>query len=175
MQVNSKAKTKLSVKQQAFINEYIRNKGNATKAAIKAGYSEKTAAVMGIENLRKPNIKVEIDKRLKKSSDKKVAQADEVLELLTKFARGKVKEEQIVIENIGDYQSKAKIMEKKIANRDQLSALDKLARIHGLYNDKVKITTSDDNDDLVSITLGQLKNRDIDDDVDNSVEVDSDE
>ena len=47
---------KLTPKQQAFCDYYIAS-GNATEAAIKAGYSEKTARVVGCENLTKPNIR----------------------------------------------------------------------------------------------------------------------
>lgn len=157
------SKPKLTVKQEAFITEYVRNKGNATLAAIKSGYSKDTARTIGAENLTKPNIKNEIDKRLQSKQKKKVAQADEVLELLTKFARGAMKEEQIIIEGKGDGISSASIMKKKIANKDQLNALDKLARIHGLYNDRVNITNDNDSDDLISITLEELKNREVED------------
>lgn len=47
---------KLSLKQDAFVKAYLLNGGNATKAAISAGYSEKTAKFIGSENLSKPNI-----------------------------------------------------------------------------------------------------------------------
>jgi phage terminase small subunit len=46
---------KLSGKQDAFVKAYILT-NNATQAAIKAGYSEKTARFIGSENLTKPNI-----------------------------------------------------------------------------------------------------------------------
>ncbi len=46
---------KLSPKQAAFIDEYLID-SNATQAAIRAGYSEKTAKQMGTENLSKPAI-----------------------------------------------------------------------------------------------------------------------
>lgn len=46
----------LTLKQDAFIKAYLLNGGNATQAAIKAGYSEKTAQVIGAENLSKPII-----------------------------------------------------------------------------------------------------------------------
>ena len=42
-------------KQQRFVEEYLKDL-NATQAAIRSGYSEKTAAVIGAENLIKPNI-----------------------------------------------------------------------------------------------------------------------
>lgn len=56
----------LTAKQQKFINEYMLDL-NATQAAIRAGYSEKTAYSIGNENLNKPEIKNEID-RLKKET-----------------------------------------------------------------------------------------------------------
>ena len=52
---------KLTVKQQIFVDEYIID-FNATRAAIAAGYSEKTASRMGSENLSKPVIQEAIAK-----------------------------------------------------------------------------------------------------------------
>ena len=46
----------MTEKQKKFCDYFIET-GNATKAAIFAGYSEKTAAVIGAENLIKPNIR----------------------------------------------------------------------------------------------------------------------
>lgn len=155
----SKSNSKLSVKQELFVTEYIRNKGNATQAAIKAGYSEKTARSQGQRLLTNVDIKNEIKRRLKSKTSKKVAQADEVLELLTKFARGQAKEEQIVVEGTGDGFSSARIMKRKIALRERLSALDKLARIHGLYNDKVEISASKETNDLLKNIIEQFDMR----------------
>jgi len=60
------ANKKLTDKQTVFVREYLANGFNATKAALAAGYSKKTAWVIGAENLRKPFIaeviKAEIDK-----------------------------------------------------------------------------------------------------------------
>lgn len=54
---------KLTWKQKIFVDEYLVD-FNATRAAIAAGYSEKTAYSIGWENLRKPEIKAELDRRL---------------------------------------------------------------------------------------------------------------
>ena len=54
---------KLTLKQKRFADEYIIS-GNATQSAIKAGYSKKTAGVIGDENLKKPNVAEYIKKRL---------------------------------------------------------------------------------------------------------------
>lgn len=50
----------LTDKQKRFCEEYVVD-WNATQAAIRAGYSEKTAHSIGNENLRKPEIKIYID------------------------------------------------------------------------------------------------------------------
>ena len=53
---------KLTAKQQRFVDEYLIDL-NATQAAIRAGYSEKTAFSIGTENLRKPLIQKAIQQR----------------------------------------------------------------------------------------------------------------
>lgn len=63
-------KTELTKKQKLFCLEYLANGYNATQAAIKAGYSAKTARNIGNENLTKPAIKEFIEKRMKKIEEK---------------------------------------------------------------------------------------------------------
>ena len=60
---------KLTPKQDAFVKAYLLNNGNATQAAIDAGYSEKTARFIGTENLTKPNIAHAITQHQKKSDE----------------------------------------------------------------------------------------------------------
>ena len=62
---------KLTEKQKRFIDYYIET-GNASEAARRAGYSEKTAGWIGQENLQKPTIKAAIDARLKELRSKSV-------------------------------------------------------------------------------------------------------
>jgi len=54
----------LSAKQRSFIDHYLICR-NASEAARRAGYSPPTAYAMGAENLRKPAIAAEIDRRLR--------------------------------------------------------------------------------------------------------------
>ena len=56
------SKQKLTVKQLRFVEAYQANGGNATQAAITAGYSKKTAYSIGQENLNKPVIQAFIEK-----------------------------------------------------------------------------------------------------------------
>lgn len=55
--------TKLTTKQRLFVASYIRD-FNATRAAIDAGYSEKSANAIGLENLGKPRIKEAVDQAI---------------------------------------------------------------------------------------------------------------
>lgn len=52
----------LTAKQSRFVDEYMVDL-NATQAAIRAGYSKKTAGSIGDENLKKPAIAAEVAKR----------------------------------------------------------------------------------------------------------------
>lgn len=56
---------KLKEKHERFAREYVIDY-NATQAAVRAGYSEKTAKQTGSENLSKPDLKQYIDAELKK-------------------------------------------------------------------------------------------------------------
>lgn len=69
---------KLTAKQQAFCEEYLIDL-NATQAAIRAGYSEKTASEMGYENLGKPQIAEVIAELMDKRSAKTELTADWVI------------------------------------------------------------------------------------------------
>lgn len=69
---------KLTAKQQLFVSEYLVDL-NATQAAIRAGYSKKTAGSIGDENLKKPAIKAALNKAIKKRADKVNITAEKVL------------------------------------------------------------------------------------------------
>lgn len=62
---NSQPKRGLTAKQRVFVSEYLIDL-NATQAAIRAGYSQKTAEVIASENLRKPNISKAIQEAMNK-------------------------------------------------------------------------------------------------------------
>jgi phage terminase small subunit len=70
--------SKLTPKQQAFVDEYLIDL-NATQAAIRAGYSKKTAQVIGAENLVKPMVKEEIQKRLLAAQARRAETLDDIL------------------------------------------------------------------------------------------------
>ncbi len=101
---------KLSPKQKAFADYYILTK-NATEAAKKAGYSEKTAGVIGFENLRKPKIAAYIKKRLDELEKERIASIEEVMRFYTATMRNQ-------LEDIEDDDNKPTITERlKAADR----------------------------------------------------------
>lgn len=125
---------KLTEKQRRFVDYYVET-GNKTEAAKKAGYSEKTAASIGDENLRKPAIKAAIDARLRELEDKRIAKADEVMQFLTSTLRGEVKEERVVVEGTGDGRSDARIITVQVSARDRLEAAKSLLKRYPMQLD----------------------------------------
>ena len=79
------AQRKLNPKQQRFVEEYLIDL-NATQAAIRAGYSPKTATAIASENLAKPNISAAIACAMAERSKRTGITQDRVLEELAKVA-----------------------------------------------------------------------------------------
>lgn len=132
---------KLTPKQKAFADYYIET-GNATEAAIKAGYSKKTARVIGQENLTKPAIKTYIDERMKELEDSRIAKADEVLKYLTRVIRGEETEQVVVTENVGDYMSEARVINKELSAKDRIKAAELLGKRYALFTEKVDLNAN---------------------------------
>lgn len=125
---------KLTEKQRRFVDYYVET-GNASEAARRAGYSEKTAGWIGQENLQKPTIKAAIDARLKELEDKRIAKADEVMQFLTSTLRGEVKEERVVVEGTGEGRSGARIIKVQVSARDRLEAAKSLLKRYPMQLD----------------------------------------
>jgi phage terminase small subunit len=68
----------LTPRQQRFVDEYLIDL-NATQAAIRAGYSEKTARSIGCENLTKPDVVAAIDAKRSAQSERLGITQDYVL------------------------------------------------------------------------------------------------
>ena len=129
---------KLTPKQKSFAEYYIET-GNATEAAIKAGYSKKTAKEVGYENLTKPHIKSYVDEKMKELEDKRIAKADEVLKYLTRVIRGEETEQVVVTENIGDFMSEARVINKELSAKDRIKAAELLGKRYALFTEKVDL------------------------------------
>lgn len=129
---------KLTAKQQRFCDEYLIDL-NATQAAIRAGYSKKTAGSIGTENMQKPLIKEYIDQRMAEKEKALIADQNEVLKYLTSVLRGESESEEIVIENVGGFTSEARTMRKAPSEKDRLKAAELLGKRYSLFKDSMKL------------------------------------
>lgn len=135
------ADVKLTAKQQRFCDEYLIDL-NGTQAAIRAGYSEKSARQLAADTLAKPYIRAYIDARMAEKEKSLIADQDEVLKYLTAVLRGESESEEIVIENVGDFTSEARTMKKAPSEKDRLKAAELLGKRYSLFTDKVNMQGS---------------------------------
>ena len=124
---------RLTEKQKRFADYYIET-GNATESAKRAGYSPKTARVIGQENLLKPAIKSYIDERLKEMDEKRIMKAEEVMQLLTAIARNEVTED-VVVFNEG----MTAIEQKGMSAKDRLKALELIGKRYAMWTEKQQV------------------------------------
>lgn len=128
---------KMTAKQQRFCDEYLIDL-NATQAAIRAGYSKKTAYAIGNENLMKPELKKYIEKRMEEKESELIADQNEVLKYLTAVMRGQTQAEVVVVEGTGEGCSEARTMQKAPDEKERLKAAELLGKRYGLYTDRVE-------------------------------------
>ena len=127
------ATKKLSKKEEKFVIEYVRT-GNATQSAIKAGYSERSARQTACRMLTKDYILKAIDELVKQMNSEKIADAEEVMMLLTEIARGETVEQNAFIDKNGN----PIIVETKVKEKERVKALELLGKRYKLYTDKVE-------------------------------------
>jgi phage terminase small subunit len=113
---------------------------NATQAAIRAGYSERTAYSIGQRLLKNVEVQSRIQELRAKEFKKTIATAEEVEAMLSRAMRGELDEEVVVVEGSGDGYSEAKIMTKQISARDRLKAAELMGKRHQLFTDKVQMS-----------------------------------
>ena len=110
---------KLTPKQKAFVREYKKNGGNGTQAAIKAGYSEKTARKIASENVTKPDIKEALAQEEKKLQEKYEYTIDDM------------------VRELDDVKMKADAEQNRQA---QIKAIELKGKAFGLFVDKQETT-----------------------------------
>lgn len=125
----------MTPRQEKFCVEYLIDL-NATQAAIRAGYREKTAYSMGQRLLKNVEIKSRIKKMRDEYYDKTIMSAKEVEYLLSKAGRGELKEEVVVVEGVGDGFSESKIVKKHLSAKDRIKALELMGKRHHLFEDQ---------------------------------------
>lgn len=139
---------KLTAKQQRFVDEYLIDL-NATKAAIRAGYSKQTARKIAQENLTKLDIKNRIEERMAEKEKELIADQNEVLKYLTSVMRGRSRASVVVVENIGDYMSQAREMEKSPDEKERLKAAELLGKRYGLFDKRDQAVKTGEKNNLL--------------------------
>lgn len=145
----------MDVREQAFVHEYILNKGNAYQAALKAGYTARTAkhAYQWIERTEldgtlkrslpfKPYLREAIDAELKKIEDAQIADEIEIMKYLTSVMRKETRSEIVVVEGTGNGFSKARTIDKFPDEKEATKAAEVLAKIHGMFNQTINVDVS---------------------------------
>lgn len=128
----------LNERQMRFVDEYMIDL-NATQAAIRAGYSVKTAYSQGQRLLKNVEIKTELDERMEKTRSLKIADATEIMEYLTSVMRGESEAEVVVVEGCGEGFSSARTMQKAPDEKEKLKAAELLGKRYGMFNDKLNV------------------------------------
>lgn len=126
---------KLTPKQQAFADYYI-ELGNATQAAIKAGYSERSARQIGEQNLSKLDVKNYIDERLEQLASERVASQQEVMETLTAILRGEATAATLKGVGMGEQEIEEN-MPPTMAER--IKAAELIGKRHRMWTDKLEL------------------------------------
>lgn len=124
----------LTDKQKKFADEYLID-CNATQAAIRAGYSPKTAKQIGQRLLTFVDLKAYIDEQLERLHSEKTADAQEVLEYLTSVMRGEHKEQTLQL--VGD--GVQKIADIDVSAKERLKAAELIGKRYGMFKDNLDV------------------------------------
>lgn len=136
---------KLTDKQEMFCLEYIKDL-NATQAAIRAGYSEKTARQIGTENIAKPVIQERLSELMRERSEKTKIDAEWVLRQAVKVHDRCMQAEPVIVngEPTGEFKFEA-----AGANKS-LELIGKHVNVQAFLDKKeTKVTLTDDFDSLM--------------------------
>lgn len=129
-------------KQRRFVEELVKDPELNVTRAYKKVYtsvkSDNVAKSAGNRLLTNVDVKVYKDELLKKITDKSIADATEVMQMLTKGARMQLEEEIVVVEGTGDGCSEARVVKKKISAKDAIKCAELLGKRHRLFTDKIE-------------------------------------
>lgn len=142
----------MNEKQQRFCEEYIIDH-NATQAAIRAGYKERSAYSQAFDLLRKPEIQAKIQELSRKITTANVASAEEVLEYFTRTMRGETFDQVVKRSEDGSLQR----IDVAARLTDRTRAAEALAKHYALLVEKVELTKpkSDLADEIEAMLRGR--------------------
>lgn len=121
-------------KQKRFCDEYLKDL-NAKQAAVRAGYSPKTAKQIGQRMLTFVDLKSYIDEQLELLHNQKTADAQEILEYLTSVMRGEHTEQTLQL--VGD--GVQKITDIDVSEKERMKAAEMLGKYHALWTERTQV------------------------------------
>lgn len=124
----------MTEKQKRFCDEYLKDL-NATQAAVRAGYSPKTAKQIGQRMLTFVDLKSYIDDQLELLHNQKTADAQEILEYLTSVMRGEHTEQTLQL--VGD--GVQKITDIDVSEKERMKAAEMLGKYHALWTERTQV------------------------------------
>ena len=125
----------MNEKQLRFCEEYIKDH-NATQAAIRSGYSQKTAGPAASRLLTNVNIQGKIQELAGEVKANTIAEATEVLEFFTQAMRGEIRDQVVKRDEEGNLHT----VDVQARASDRLRAAESLAKHYALLVEKVELT-----------------------------------
>lgn len=123
----------MNKRQERFVLEWLRDM-NATKAAIRAGYSERTAYSIGQRLLKNVEIQTAIKEFHEQRQRESIATVLDVEEFLSETMRGEHKEEVVTSVGEGKGVFHNEIVRKQVSMKDRIRAAELLGKRFGMFD-----------------------------------------
>lgn len=149
--------SKLNIQQENFCLEFVKDL-HGTNAAIRAGYSEKTAAVIACENLKKPNISARIRSIMQQRQKRMEITGDMVIQRLSNIAFGHIGKVCIITDEGLELRDQDEMTDEELSIISEIQISPVTEKGMGVvgYDKKVKMRDSIKALELLSKHLGLL-------------------
>ena len=138
-----KAKKQLTQRQIRFVQEFMKS-NNVTQAAIRAGYSKKTASVQGSRLLTNVKVAEYVDAINERLESDKIADIQEVMEYLTSVMRGEAKDQFDLDASLSERTRAASELAKRLDVRAKTLNIEGVVNIIDDIPEDVEIIDEDD-------------------------------
>ncbi|MFL0245514.1 terminase small subunit [Candidatus Clostridium stratigraminis] len=166
---------KLTPKQEMFVEEYLLDL-NATQAAIRAGYSPKTAAEQGNRLLTNVKVRTCLDQEMAERSKRTGINQDRVIREIARLAfinpdnvmnlnsatvrKDALEEDLAAIQSVKVKMSSSEngeMVEREVRLNDKLKALELLGKHLGMFKDKVEVSVLTEEKNKLDSLLNQIR------------------
>ena len=139
-----KAKKQLTQRQIRFVQDFVKS-NNVTQAAIRSGYSKKTASVQGSRLLTNVKVAEYVDAINERLESDKIADIQEVMEYLTSVMRGDTKDQFDLDASLSERTRAASELAKRLDVRAKTLNIEGVVNIIDNIPEDVEIIDEDDN------------------------------